>query len=191
MSVRHLAAVRLAPAPTPPSPPSKQHAKYQHYTRQYREFKALGAKYEVKAMYTLIEFERTSICWKTSPEMTFEDVLREEKFCTISRFHAFRRALDIFRRQDIDRLGVDSVCLIAKQPPKWHARLTKAAMRFRKEHDFEPTYQYITHLVEGLLPESTAADRPTYGQLRQYVEVLKDRLKEAGAKVPSLKEAVG
>ena len=186
---RHLAVVPSVGAIVqPPAPPSNHNLKYKLFARTFREFKALGSKYEVKAMYTLLDFERTTIAWQERPNMKFDEVLREERFCTTGRYRAFKRALDVFRKPQVERLGISSVCLIAKQPARYHDRLTKAALKFRQTQELEPTYQYVSNLINNMLPRKSS--RPTYGQLRDYCEQLKDVIRDLGGKVPKFEEPI-
>lgn len=171
---KHLAVVPSS-APPPTRPEGPQNARYKHFVRSFLEFKHLGSRYDVKAMHVLLDFERTSICWKTSPQMRFEDILRDERFCTVARFKAFKRAVETFRRDQIERLGVEVVCIIVRQPSRFHPKLLRAALTFRTTHDVAPTYQHMSRLINLTVPRKTG--RPTYAQLRRQCEELKSQLK--------------
>lgn len=158
--------------------------KYKHFARTFREYKALGSKYEVQAMFTLLDFEKTTVCWKTTPSKRFNEVIRDEHFCTISRFRAFKQAASIFTRTEISKLGVDAVCLIARQPTKYRARITRDAMKFRGVHSMEPTYQFTTRLIASIVPRQK--NRPTYAQLKRLVETMKEELQRLGGQIPKM-----
>jgi hypothetical protein len=179
---RHLSAVPSFQEETTPS--KAQSAKYKHFADSYRSFKALGSKYEIEAMFVLLDFERTSVCWRTSPKVTFNEVLREERFCTIRRYNAFKQATVMFGKPQIKRLGVDAVCLIARQPAKYRPRLIEKSLKFRSSFAQEPTYQYASQLIESMLPKKKA--KPTYGTLKKFVESLKEEVRRLGGKIPKM-----
>ncbi len=181
---RHLTVVPNPIVTEVPAPTRAQSARYKQFANSYREFKALGSKYEIEAMFVLLDFERTSVCWKTNPKVTFNDVLRNERFCTIARYKAFKAAAVIFGKPQIKKLGVNAVCLIARQPTKYRTRLITQTTKFRSEHAMEPTYQYASKLIESMLPKKKA--KPTYGALKKFVEALKEEVRLLGGRIPKM-----
>lgn len=160
--------------------------RYDRFVRTFRDSKSAGNFHETSAMFTLIDFEKASICWKTTPSMTFEDILRKERLCTITRYHAFKKAVTIFSRDEIVKLGVESVCLIAQQGGKIRPRLVKAVTEFRKTNEIGPSLQYTANLVQSLRPETARSSEPTYGQLKAYCETLKEEIRELGGRIPPI-----
>lgn len=183
----HLALVRAASSP-PPGPPvtiGKKHPKYGFYVRTIRHHTSVGGSNMLRAFYALLEFEKTSICWQDSPQRKFSDVIREEQFCSIARYRSFKRAVGLFRKAQLERLGLDAVCLIAKQPEKYHARLVRLALNYRSRFDTEPTYQYVSKRIHAMLPRPTVT-KPTYAQLRNYCEKLQKTLRANDIRIPKM-----
>jgi hypothetical protein len=142
---------------------------------------------DVSAMRLILEFEKATFAWKTADTTSFETVIRDEHLCTVSHFRAFRKANSELAKVHIDKLGVDAVCLIAMQSRGARFRLVNEALRYRTRHDIGPTYQYISQLIRGRHPKPK---RPSYGTLKRYIEVLKDKIHNLGGKVPSIEEAL-
>ena len=107
-------------------------------------------------MLLVLKLEQRPHLW--APLTHFEDVLEKDRFCTIARWKAFKRAADGIPRKDLLTLGVAASCLIAVQPKKVWFRILNAARKYRATHDLEPTYQYITKLI-GKKPARTTPTR--------------------------------
>jgi hypothetical protein len=166
------------------SPINIQQGRYDRFVKQFREAKRLGNQHTTAAMYTLLDFEKTSICWKTSASMTFDDVILKEGFCTVSRYHAFKRAASQMTRDTIQTLGVESACFIATQPVKVRTKVVAKVDAFRKSHAVGPTLQHTTKVIQELR-QKTKSTAPTYSQLREYCDVLKAEILVLGGKVPA------
>jgi hypothetical protein len=171
-----MSALPLQASP-PPSSPSPVYLKQ---VSKVQELKALGSKYEVRAMYALIDFEQMTLVWKTRPGVIFEDILTDERLCTIARFRAFKKAIKIFSKTDVEKLGLAAACLIAIQKTG-HAHLRQVALTFRTDHAVGPTYQYITKFIRAGKPK-----RRGVKALLQYIETLKQALRDAGVRVPPM-----
>lgn len=173
----------------PEPPPSKSHPSYKMHAAKVREYRALGSRYEVEAMFALMEFERQTVAWKSSPSMKFDDVIREERFFPIGKWRAFKKAVDVvsktkdLNKDQMKRLGVNAVNLIIRQPAQYHRRLIKTAIKYRNLHEVEPTYQYVSRLIHSTIKgKDTKPSGPTRGQLLAYVDKLKDQIRELGHK---------
>lgn len=177
-----------AAAGSPPEPPSRSHPQYKMFAAKVREYRALGSKYEVEAMYTLMDFERATISWKTAPTMKFEEVIREERFFPVAKWLAFKKAIEIggkskdLTKEQIKRLGVSAINLIMRQPAAYHKKLIKRAIAYRNEHEVEPTYQYVSRLIRTTIKTTAKDAGPTKRQLQAYVDKLKEQIKGLGAK---------
>jgi hypothetical protein len=176
----NLQLVKTAAASPPEQPP--QHSdKYKHYVRMIHAANEAGGSNVLNAFYLLLDFEKTAICWRTSPQSRFSDVINEERFCSVIRFTNFKSAVGAFRKDQIKRLGLDAVCLIVRQPEKFRARLLKQALVFRNKFGQEPTYQQLSRTIRTLVPRT---DKPTYAQLRNRVEQLEGFIRENDLRVP-------
>lgn len=164
-------------------PVQKHSIKYDEYVSRIRDLRGRSAADEVAAMRLLVEFEKAKYAWKKYPSDRFEDVIREERFCTVNRYHAFKKAVAELTKIHIDHLGVAASCLIAKQTKGARFRLLNAALQYRNKHDIEPTYQYVSQWIRARKPKS---NRPTYGELNAYVEILKAKIVRLGGKVPPM-----
>ena len=174
-------------AGTPPEPPASggKHPKYNYYVRQIHTANEAGGSKVLDAMFLLLDFEKAAICWRVTPQTRFEDVIREERFCAVARFHDFKRALGVFRKDQIKRLGLDAVCLIVKQPEKYRAKIIKQALSFRNKFGQEPTYQQVSLSIRGIVPRQA---KLTYAQLKKRCEQLEEFIRENGLRVPAKKE---
>jgi hypothetical protein len=180
---RHLQIVKTAAASPPEQPPptGKHTDKYNYYVRTIHAANEAGGSNVLNAFYLLLDFEKAAICWRTSPQSKFSDVINEERFCSVIRFNNFKRAVAVFRKDQIKRLGLDAVCLIVRQPEKFRNRLLKKALEFRNKHQQEPTYQQLSRTIRTMVPRQA---KPTYSQLRARVEQLEEYIREQGHTVP-------
>jgi len=179
----NLAIVQTAAAsPTPPTPPSKKHPKYQYYLGAIRSAWNTSSESETKVLALLRDFENATIAWKTSPQAKFEDVLREERLCPISRYRNFKRASEGMSRDQIKFLGLDAVCLIARQPHAKWPRLLRLASDYRKKYGHAPNTQQTSILVRMVVP--TENKKPTYTQLLRHNQTLLEVLKENKLRAP-------
>lgn len=179
----NLQLVKTAAASPPerPSPPGKHSDKYNHHVQMIHSANEAGGGNVLRAFYLLLEFEKAAICWRTSPQVHFRDIIREERFCAVARYHAFKRAVGAFRKEQIKRLGLNAVCLIIKQPEKYRNKLLKRALTFRNRYNQEPTYQQLTLFVREIVPRET---KPTYAQLRNRCDQLEEFIRNQGLRIP-------
>jgi hypothetical protein len=184
MAKTNLALVRSA-APSPPEnpPPSKQHPKYQFYVNRVRDRWVASSNSEVEVLTTLREFERATIAWKTGPDVKFEDILREERLCPIARYRNFKRA-EAIGKDRIKYLGLDAVCLIAKQTHKHWPRLIKLVLDYRKQFGHSPNTQQTSTLIRKVVPVTSS--KPTYSQIKRQNETLLQVIRENKLRVPKM-----
>lgn len=150
-----------------------------------RSLRTISAEHEVDSMLLVLELEKKPSLWRTTLVSTFEEVIREERFCTVSRWRAFKAARGFIPKKHLSSLGVPAACLIAMQPKGRQLRLLNLALTFRRKHGFEPTYQYVTRL----LPSRARPTGPTRKTLLQYIEVLKEVIRNLKGRVPPMREA--
>lgn len=156
--------------------------KLQMKLSQIRELKSKGSDFEVQAMFEVLDLERAAVLWKNNGCKSFPELLRHESgVCTPARFKAFKKAVNLFDRPTINKLGVPCICLIANQNAASRARLLGHALEFRKKFGTEPTYQYFSRFLRK--PNVG----PTRKQLLQYIELLRKEIKSLGGRVPVLK----
>jgi hypothetical protein len=157
--------------------------RHRSFVKKIQDLKNQGAAFELAALRALLEYEKTTIAWKSSPGVTFADVLREERLFPISKWRAFKRASIQLKGNVIDRLGVQAACLIGAQTIKRQFNLTRKAMDFRKKHGVDPTYQYVTELLKKHHVKKVTG--PTRKQLLDYIATLKGKIQDAKLKVPA------
>lgn len=163
-----------------PAPNASSAQTYIDAVRQIRQIRQKGVEFEVEWMLLLLKLEQRPHLW--APTKRFEDVIEKEQLCTLSRWRSFKRAAEGFPRKDIFALGVDAACLIAKQPRGSWIRLLNIARRFRKKHDQEPTYQYITQL----LPKKPGVEKVTKKDLLAKIARLEGQLARRDAHIERL-----
>lgn len=167
--------------------------RYENMVSTIRRLRNDGTRCEVEAMSLVLELERLPNLWKDKKAPTFHDLVKLERFCTVSRWLAFKRAQEHFGRRFplmARQLGVDAICLIARQPLKRFDDLTAKALAFRTDHKIAPTYQYITQIIG----RDTSKKKPTprasllrkIAALENNVKTLKQTLSENNIKLPAL-----
>lgn len=147
-----------------------------------RNLRTISAEHEVSSMLLVLELERQPSLWRTTLVSKFEEVIKEERFCTVARWRAFKAAKGFIPRKHLSALGVPAACLIAVQSKGRQLRLLRKALDFRKSHGIEPTYQFITRL----LPSRDRPTGPTRKTLLQYIEVLKATIRRLHGRVPAM-----
>lgn len=156
---------------------------YAERVAEIRATRALGSEYEYEAMDLILELEKRPSLWRDSPKMKFDDVIKQERFCTVHRWQMFKRARKSIPKKHLLALGVPACCLIAAQPKRNHLRLLRAALDFQKKYGVEPTYQYVARLVK-----KPRRPGPTRKQLLRYIEELQAIIVELGGTVPDMEE---
>ena len=166
-----------------PALPKLNQSKRKAFISKIRTLKNQGAAFELQALYTLLQFEQLPITWKATSQTTFADVLREERLFPVSRYRSFKRAVKQLSKPVIEKLGVDAACLIAAQPAKKQFALIRKAQDFRKRHDVEPTYQYVSTFIRGRTPKKSGPSRQS---LLNYIEKLKATIRSLRGRVPAM-----
>ncbi len=124
---------------------------YEKIVQSIRRLRGEGTQCEVDAMVLVLDLETQPFLWSEGG-ILFEDVIRREKFCTVARWKAFKKARTLFTRKDrflstARLLGVAAICLIAVQSEKVRFRLLREATTYRDKYDIGPTYQYIAQRI--------------------------------------------
>lgn len=163
----------------------RRQERFNTHIKKICETRAKGVRYEAEAMLQMYKLYQMPSIWRGSPGDKFEAVVIQEKLlCTVSRWRAFLKAVEHpnITKTHITTLGIPAICLIVKQTQRRQWRLLQRALKFRKDHDVEPTYQFITQLIG---PRKKSA-KPSRRELLKYIEDLKAVVLKAGGRVPSM-----
>ena len=138
------------------------------FVRELRKLKTKNTKgaLKVEMMLLLVEARPNELLWRGDYD-TWDDLLREEKPCSVTRFYRFERALKLITVEDIEQFGVT-----ATTTHQWF-----------DGHKVKPGHKQVAKFVwtkkRRLAPEQDFVSR---GRLVRYIDSLKGQLKEAGLK---------
>jgi hypothetical protein len=135
-------------------------------------------------MRLLCDVHDTPQVWQHQHK-SFNDVLRSERFCTISKFAAFRKALQL--DLPVEKLGVDAACLLASYPAKIRKTATEQTLQWVATHKIAPTYQLVAEYVSTRQPGASKAPpkaKPSNAALRRYIATLQALCRKHGIAFP-------
>lgn len=164
--------------------PAPQHmVTYRDLVSDILNLRAKGVQCEVEAMFLVLQLESRPHLW--APFTRFEDIIKKERFCTVSRWKAFKRAVEAIPRKDILSLGLAVSCLIAVQPRSQWFKLLTLARKYRRENELEPTYQLITKVIGKA--EKKTSKGPSRADLLSRIASLEKTLIKKEAHIQKLR----
>ena len=121
----------------------------------------------LQLMLLLVETENQTNIWG-SVYKTWYDMLRGEGLCTVPRYLALKRTLDIMPSKDIKLLGVNAAISIARiSDPKKRNAVKKKTIAWIRNTKIRPTYQRISEYLKPKISKEKATGRFDYKKLCQ------------------------
>ena len=140
-------------------------------------------------MYLLIEFEPLELVW-TDQWDTWKQLLKDNKFCSVTRYQQFKLATRYFSRGEFESLGVGA-CVIIARTPKAHFSVVKTmAKEYQKEHGVPLTPSKASSLIREVSPssDSRANHRLSVRKLGRHVRHLEAVLLQHEIQPPKFEE---
>lgn len=131
----------------------------------YRSMAQQGERLKTQRMYLLLDIKRDGT-WHVF-HSTWQRFLVDERLCPVAYFSFFETATTLYRRSQIDEIGVDAAVVLAKAEPavrdELHARIRAHIKRFSTP----PTRRLMWHMVANIRATQTPVRR-TSGRQATY-----------------------
>jgi hypothetical protein len=159
---------------------------YTKFLTRARELRANQVSSEHAFLELLIQQEEAVLDWKKpkSKYSSWDDLLRGERFCTLTMYRDYKKARSLITQPWIKKLGVYASVNIARLDDKARQSVMKSVRSWYNEHSVAPTYQLVSQYVKHLDSFKKAKGPTKMAKMTAYIKICQDLLKRHGIAFP-------